>query len=137
MTLEGTVRDGLVVPDGPHGLADGTRVQVVMVGEEGKEPAPAFGPGRIREVLQPRQPPPPPPDLEREESRRPLAVVRLRRDHQAGQGEPGHLLAEGREPGNRGINRLSGDCTWLRAKPKKTSATLVSLGVVELKSFES
>ena len=63
------------------------------------EPAAAVRPGRVREVLQSREPPSPPPDLEREEPGGPLAVVRLRGAHQAGQGEPRHLLAQGQEPG--------------------------------------
>lgn len=38
MTLEGTVQNGMVVLDQPQGLADGTRVQVVVVADEGDEP---------------------------------------------------------------------------------------------------
>ena len=62
------------------------------------ELAPAIRPGRVREVLQSRKPPSPSSDVEREEPRRPLAVVRLRGTHQAGQGEPRHFLAQGQEP---------------------------------------
>lgn len=38
MTLEGTVRNGVVILDGRHGLADGTRVRVVVEEEPDDEP---------------------------------------------------------------------------------------------------
>ena len=62
-------------------------------------PLEAGRPGRVRGVLPTRQAPPPQADLERGDTRGPLAVVRLRRTAEAGQGEPRHLLAQGQEPG--------------------------------------
>ena len=56
------------------------------------EPSEAQRPGRLRRLLQPRETP-------RAQRDRAVQMLRLRRSAQTGQGEPGHLLAEGRKPG--------------------------------------
>lgn len=38
MTLEGTFQNGVVVLDHPQNISDGTRVQVVVAGDEADEP---------------------------------------------------------------------------------------------------
>jgi type I restriction enzyme M protein len=64
---------------------------------EGKHPQ-AQRPGRLRRLLQREEPTRSQADLERQERKRPLARLRLRRADQARQDQPRHLLAKRRSP---------------------------------------
>src|SRR6266540_2439685 len=59
----------------------------------------ARGPGRVRRPLQPEEPPRAQSHVVGEEPRRPLARLRLRGTCRTRQGEPRHLLAQGRIAG--------------------------------------
>jgi type I restriction enzyme M protein len=63
------------------------------------EPAPTGRFGRVRGMLPPRQATPSQTIVERENPRRPLAFIRLRRGDETGQSEPRYLLAQRQELG--------------------------------------
>lgn len=81
----------------PRGAVDPGRVVPRPANQQAlhakAEPHDPGRPRRVRRVLPPRRPPQPGADLERGQSRRPLAGLHLRRARRPRQGQPRHLLA--------------------------------------------